>query len=177
TTSARGYVLLLSVGSPPPGFKQPMVERGEFASCHGGTRERATACNLTDLPFWIEEIDRRVARELIPIERQFDLPVGLAAAPAVLGSLPQDANSTAEFGSGVWTNAMDDAGTMQDIDALDRRRANDLGGKPHRHASGPNDVAHERLPHGTLARRAKLGILGKSGHGLIERAVQIEENA
>src|SRR5262249_58066693 len=114
---------------PGGGLTRPRVGAGEVASRRGATRGRATACNLTALPFWIEEIDRRVARELIPIERQFDLPVGLAAAPAVLGSLPQDANSTAEFGSGVWTNALDDPGTRQDIDAFERARAQRLRGK------------------------------------------------
>ncbi len=50
-------------------------------------------------------------------------------------------------------------------------------GKPHRDTAWTNDVAHHGSVHRKFIGRPKLWIFGKSGHGPVERGVQVEENA
>src|SRR5215467_708901 len=78
---------------------------------------------------------------------ELSLPHGLAAAAAILRALPGHAHAAAEIGGREGTRRLHHVGAVQHIEALDRRGADDLGGKPHRHRAGPDDVAHHRLAH------------------------------
>jgi hypothetical protein len=51
------------------------IETGEIAGRHRRACEGGPRCDLAHLPLRIEEVDGRVAREPIPLQRQFDLPV------------------------------------------------------------------------------------------------------
>jgi len=66
---------------------------------------------------------------------------------------------------------------VKDVDALDRRRADDLRRKLHRYGTRADDVAHERLARvarAGLLLRHKLRVLCKSSDRLGERAAQVD---
>jgi hypothetical protein len=68
-----------------------------------------------------------------------------------------------------------DVGAMQHIEALDRRGADDLDGKPHRHRARADDVTHRRLAHREFFCTCELRVFGKRRDRLVERGAQIEE--
>ena len=66
---------------------------------------------------------------------------------------------------------------MQDVDALDRRGADDLGRKPHRHRARPDDVAHAGFAHGDSCAVRELRVFRKARHRRLEGADEIEKQA
>ena len=68
-----------------------------------------------------------------------------------------------------------DVQAVQHIQPLDRRGADDLNGKPHRHRAGPDDVAHECFAHGQFLPTHEPRVFRKRGDGRGERTVEIEE--
>src|SRR5437660_8261371 len=132
---------------------------------------------LLDLALRVEEVHWRKPRNAIAFERQFPLPHRLAAAAAILRALPSDAHAPTEIGRCEGTHRPHDLCAVQHVEALDRRGAYDLGGKPHRHRAGTDDVAHRGLAHRELLCAGKLRVFGKTRDRLIERAAQVEEHA
>src|SRR5262249_19305241 len=113
--------------------------------------------------------------DAIPFQRQFSLPHRLTATAAVLRTLPGDAHAAAEIGSCKGTRRLHDLAAMQHVDAIDRRGADDFSREPHRHLAGAEDVAKECFANCKFLGGRELGVLGKAGDRLLERAAQIEE--
>ena len=158
-------------------LREPEINAGEISGGHGAPCERAAGLGFPHLPLGIEKVDRGEAGDAIAVEGERALPKSLAAAPAVLRALPKDAQAAAEVGRSIGTNGMSDLRAVEDVDALDRRGADDLGRKPHGDRARADDVSHQRIANqgfpGFLCA-GELRVLGKGGYGLRERAVQIE---
>src|SRR5215831_5710010 len=154
---------------------QPKIDAGQVARGHRSPSQRGAGRGLLHPPFRVEEIDRRETRTAVAREPQFSLPHGLAAAAAILRALPGHAHAAAEIGGREGTRRLHHVGAVQHIEALDRRGADDLGGKPHRHRAGPDDVAHHRLAHLEFFAASELRVFRKRGDGRGERTGQIEE--
>ena len=156
---------------------EPQVDAGKVAGGHRTPGQRRTSCGLLNHSLWIEKVHRRKPRDAIARDRQLALPKRLAAAAAIFGALPEYAHATAEIGGGIGSDRLCHVRTVQHIDPLDRRGADDFGRNPHRHRTRPYDVAHQCLAYRKFLSRSKPWIFRKSGHRLIERSMQIEEDA
>ena len=73
------------------------------------------------------------------------------------------------------TSRLHDVHAVQHIEALDRRGADDLGGKPHQHRARTDNVAHRRLADGQFLPTPEPRVFRERGDGLGERTGEVEE--
>ena len=119
----------------------------------------------------LRKFTARKARDAVARDRELALPDRLAAAAAILRALPQHAHAAAEI-AGARTAAptapprVPCSTSTRSIGAVPITSADSFIGT----RAGPDDVAHPRLAHRDLLRRAELRIVGEAGHLAVERA-------
>ena len=154
--------------------RDPGVEPAQVSGGQGAPPERVIADPVDGL-VPVEEVDRAMPLDPGAFERRRSVPDDLPETAPILRPLPDDPDAVAKIPGTVGTDGLDVIQSVEDVEALDRRRREHVDGQRDAAGRQVDDVSHRRPGRRASVRRAKIGIIVIQGSFPVERGPHVHD--